>query len=369
MNRKYLPGIPFSLLLLFFLSQSATTIGASPILLDDYNGPPPGARSLGLGNAAIALENDAFSSFYNPAALCFLQDNVMVFDFHYAKGTARKFDLPNVEGMMIDFVAMLNHSGGLSWHPLIRKSIDAETTYYDTGYGDTLQVNTHYEYRADQVYVTMTTLATEPLESLLRKSLLGINIKYYRAQCAEATVVRTKSSVVDAYSNIDSGNGIGIDIGFAYATEYLIFGLSVKDAFSRVYWNDYDTDCVHTKTGAGITYGIAERVFLSTDIRYNWGNRIAGSFTGLEMNFLKKTERKTKHIPVGETENNEENVYGGIFRIGAQIPDLSDRKGITYTAGFSSLYSRLRFDIALMGEQEEIAEGDFSLQLSLLVLY
>jgi hypothetical protein len=347
----------------------AMSVKASPIAQDDYNGPPPGARSHGIGNAAIALDNDAFSSFYNPAALCFVQDNVMVFDVHYAKGGARTFGLPNAKGITPDFIAMFNHAGGLAWHPLTRRSIEAETTYFDPGYGDTLQANTHYEYRADEVYSTMTTLTTEQFESLRGKPLLGFNIKYYRAQCAEAKVIRSASAVVDAYGNIDSGNGFGIDLGFAYATEFFLFGLSVKDAYSRVYWKDYDTDCINTKTGMGITYIFAERAALSSDIRYNWGTKVAGSFSGIEINFHKKQERKTKHIPIGETEKPEAHMQESLVRFGARLPDLSDRKDITYTLGYSYSYARFQIDIALMGEQETITEGDFTSQVSLLICY
>ncbi len=347
----------------------AMSVEASPIAPEDYNGPPPGARSLGIGNAAIALDNDAFSSFYNPAALCFVQNNVMLFDLHYAKGAARILDLPNVKGVTLDFIAMFNHAGGLAWHPLTRRSIEAETTYFDPGYGDTLQVNTRYEYRADEVYSTMTTLTTEEFENLRGKPLLGFNIKYYRAQCAEAQVIKTASAVVDAYSNIDSGNGFGIDLGFAYATEYFLFGLSVKDAYSRVYWKDYETDCINTKTGMGITYMFAERAALSSDIRYNWGTKVTGSFSGIEINFHKKPQHKTKHIPIGETEKPEESMHESLVRLGAQIPDLSDRKEITYALGYSYSYSRFQIDIALMGEQETITEGDFTSQVSLLIFY
>jgi hypothetical protein len=369
MEGKTLHSIHASLILLLCLVLSFARIHASPIDLNDFNGPAPGARSHGLGNAGIALDDEPFSSFYNPAALCFMQSSAVVFDLHYARGDAREFNLPNLNGVTLDFVAMLNQAGGLAWHPLTRRNVEAETTYFSPAYGDTVQVNTRYEYRADEVYTTMTTLATEQFEILARKPLLGINIKYLRAQCAEARVVRTRSAVVDASSNIDSGNGFGIDIGFAYATETVLFGLDVKDAYSRVFWKDYDTDKLHTKIGAGISYAIAERATLAADIRYDWGNKTAGSFSGLEINFLKKKERKTKHIPVGETAAQQEQVRGNIARVGAEIPDLSDSKAITYTVGYSYIYSRIRFDIALMAQQEQITEGDFSSQMSLLILY
>jgi hypothetical protein len=355
-------------IILFSLLRVALLV-ASPIDPDEYNGPSPGARSLGLGNAAIALKNDPFSSFYNPAALCFVQNSVVVFDFNYGKGSAREFDLPNVGGVAIDFIGMLNQAGGLTWHPLTRRTTEAETTYYDPNYGDTIQVNARYEYRADEVYSTMTTLATENFETLLRKPLLGVNLKYFRAQCAEANVIRMRGAIVDATSNIDSGNGFGIDVGFSYATEMLLFGLSVKDAFSRVYWRDYDTDKIHAKVGTGISYLIAERATLSTDIRYDWGKKTTGSFSGIEVNLLKKMERKTKHMPIGETESNEVSVRGNIVRAGAQIRDFSNSKEIIYTLGYSYLYTRFRFDIAFMGEQQQIKEGDFSSQVSLLILY
>jgi hypothetical protein len=357
--------------MLFLIQAVACTsqAQASPVEPSDYDGPSPGARSHGLGNAAIALNNEPFSSFYNPAALCFLQGSVVAFDFHYARGNARILDLPNVKGISPDFLGMVNQAGGLTWHPLTRRTVEAETTYYDPAYDDTVQVHSRYEYRADEVYTTMTTLATEQLEVLVRKPLLGFNLKYFRAQCGEARVVRTNGAVADASSNIDSGNGFGLDIGFAYATESLIFGLSFKDAFSRVYWKDYDTDKIHTKVGAGLSYVVARFTTLSTDIRYDWTSNVTGSFTGLEIDLTKKTEKKTKHVPIGETEPSEVQVRGNFFRAGARIPDLSNSENVTYTIGYSYRYTRFRIDVALMARQEEIKEGNFSSQISLLMLY
>lgn len=351
-----------------FLVMGTSLLGASPLAPDEYHGPPPGARSLGLGNAAIALADEPFTSFYNPASLCFLKSSVVVFDFHYARGGARQYDLPNVKGVTLDFVGMLNQSGGLSWHPLTRRTFEAETTYYDQAYGDTVSVISRYEYRADEVYSTMTTLTTEQFDVLLRRPLLGINLKYLRAQCAEAKVIRAGDAIVDATSNIDSGNGFGVDVGFSYATEIFLFGLSVKNAFSRVYWKDYDTDNIPMVIGTGISYMAAERATMSTDFRYDWESKKTGCFSGLELNLLRKKASKTKHRPVGETAP-EEPPRGNIVRAGVRIPDLSNAGEITYSIGYAYRFSRIRFDIAFMGEQEQIKEGEFASQVSLLILY
>jgi hypothetical protein len=359
----------FSLLLLLCVVALSAPIAASPIDPSEYDGPSPGARPRGLGSCGIGLKDEPFSSFYNPAALCFMQNSMVVFDFHYAQGT-EELELANTGAFSIDFLAMLNQAGGLSWHPLTRNTFEHDTSYFSPAHNDTVQVNTRYEYRADEVYTTMTTLVTEQFEVLSRKPLLGINLKYFRAQCAEARLVKTDSALVDATSNIDTGNGFGIDLGFAYATEWLIFGLSVKDAFSRIYWNDYDTDKVGIKTGAGICSPITSRVTLSSDIRYNWESRITGSCAGLEMNLIReKKPPKTKHHPIGEPESAEKSAQGSIVRIGIDIHDLSNREERVYSLGYSYLYSRFRIDIALMGEQERIKEGDFSSQVSLLILY
>ena len=87
------------------------------------------------------------------------------------------------------------------------------------------------------------------------------------------------------------------------------------------------------------------------------------------MNFIKKTEPTTKHRPIGETETTEGRTQGSLARIGVSIADLSHAEQVIYSLGYSYALSRVRIDIALMGEQETIKDGDFSSQVSLLILY
>jgi len=350
---------------------SGALVSASPISPVLFNGPAPGARSHSLGNAGIALFADPFSSFYNPAALCYIYASFLLLDFHY-EGTPENdtpFNLPRFFGMTPVYFSAINHAGGITWHPCFRRTDEEVRRFFSSEYGETLFVNTVHEYRGDEFFFTMTTLSTETLENPFNTPLFGINIKYYLTQLAESEVTRTRTAPVDATSNIDTGNGFGLDIGFAYAGESFVVGIAIKDIFSRVWWSDYDTDVIPVKAGAGISLLLSERFIFSTDMRYdNWYKR-TGIYSGVEVNFLSSKTPKTKHIPVGEPKQKNYAKQGSIIRLGTKLDDVKQLSDIIYTFGYGYTFSRLAVEIALMGDSEFIKNKCFSSQISFLVLY
>lgn len=369
---KGIPELSYILIFLIILSLVLllfSPITGSPVTERDFTGFSPGARSLAMGNVGIALPGDPFVSFYNPAAVCFIKNNYLLFDFlDMRRNSLENHSLPEFAGIAIDFISIVNPSGGLTWHPLASMRVEEITTLFSDELQETLSVESKIEYRTDEFYLTLTTLASEMLGSLAGVPLFGINIKYYKANLAVSEVKKSKTTPVDASSNIDTGNGFGIDLGFAYVKGPFLFGFAVKDIFSKVYWTDYESDRIHTKIGAGFSTFFLERWILSTDLRYDSGLKKTGLYTGIESRFFEKKKEKKK-LNIGQSKEDHRPLGGGFLRFGARLDDLKIKEDVVYSLGFGYSLSRFCVDIAFFGDKELIKEKSISSQVSILVIY
>ena len=346
-----------------------TSIACSPILEEDLNGYFPGARSHGMGNVGISIPNDPFTSFYNPAALCLLTNTYIGIDLiNQSDGSNNDHsNLPGIAGFSMDFVTFARSSGGVTWRPLQRRIEEKTTILFSDESQETVTVESKLEYRTDEFYLTLTTLTSESLDDLSGKPLVGLNLKYYRAYLAESEVTKNHT-YVDATSNFDTGNGFGIDFGFIYLRKPLLFGFAVKDIFSKIYWTEYESDRIQTKTGIGISTFLFEQWTIYTDLRYDSGLRKGGFYSGIEFTPTKKGKNK-RVLSTRQLQNKNKSLNGGSFRLGASIKDIKKGNDITYSLGFSYTFSLFCFELALSGDQNLLNSKKFSSQASIFVIH
>ncbi len=360
----------FVLVLVLFLQLFY--VCGSPVAYKDFNGYPPGARSHSMGSVGIALLDNPFASFYNPAALCFLKTSYFVFDFQISRSKTHTQEnqstLPGLSGVGINCISTVNPSGGVTWRPLSRKKEEKKTLVFSVELQETLSIESKLEYSTDEFYLTLTTLTGTQIDDITEKPLLGINLKYYRAILAESEVKKTKTTPVDASSNFDTGNGFGIDLGFSYMKNPILLGITINDIFSKVYWTDYDNDRIHTKTGAGITTFFLDQWAISTDLRYDGGLKKTGVYTGTEYR-IGKIKKEEKKLLFGQPKNEDKSLWAAIFRIGARLDNVKRKKEIIYSLGFGYSLSQFNFDIAFSGDKELVKSKSFSSQISILVIY
>lgn len=347
-----------SILFVFFIAVSIfffpfSTTFSSPIEIENLNGFPPGARSLGLGNTGIALPADPFSSFYNPAAICLLQRGYILFDLRDTKRNSSFTTLPSISGKTIDLISIVHPTGGITWRPLSKAIIEKDTIIFSDVLQETLHVISKLEYRADEIYLTLTTLSGGNLLNLHMKPLFGINLKYYRVNLAESKITKSKTTSIDASSNIDTGNGFGIDFGFAFMKSPILLGLVVKDIFSKVNWSDYESDRISTKIGAGLSASFTERIMLSLDFRYDTGLKKTGLYVGMDSNLYKKKNGSS----------------GGNIRLGFRLDDLNRKEKSIYSFGFGYFFSRFFIDFALYGDKDFFENKNLSSQVSIFIVY
>jgi hypothetical protein len=359
------PSTVLSSLILFTLCITSVTMRGSPIESHHFEGFPPGARSLGLGNVGIALPNEPFANYYNPGAACFIQNTTIAVDFAEKERNTSRF--PGIAGKTINYLSFISYSGGFTWRPLTQVRGQSTSSFFSDTYQETLTIESHHEYRVDELFLTLTTLSSEILNTLEQNPLFGLNLKYFRAYYAEAEVIHTSSSPVDAMSNFDTGNGFGVDAGFALVKNPFLFGLAAKDIFSKVYWSDYDSDRIDTKLGMGVSSFFFDRILLSTDYRYNTRTKISSLFAGIETNVY-QLEKVLKENTGSQTERSLI-TSGSQIRFGTRLDDIEKRDDIIYSLGIGYFSTRFAADLAIFANFEDIKNKHFSTQLSLIVLY
>jgi hypothetical protein len=361
---KYLP-------LYIFLSSillSLSLLSSSPIDKNEYLGQYPGARSIGMGSSGIALQNEPFSSFYNPATLSYIDGSYFLVDIadSRVKNWDEKSILPEFSGVSLGFLSIVNPSGGLTWNPLSKYNHQVDTIFFSHSQQETISIKSSCEYKIDEYYLTLTTLSTHSYQDLNNKPIIGINLKYYRAFIAESET-KSMGNYMDAWSNIDSGNGFGIDLGFSYKKEPFLFGVSATNVVSRIYWTDYDNEKAPPILGTGISANFNEKLTLCGDFLYAHDDGKTSFHSGVEYS----TQQIKK-----ETQDVVQKLRGGIlqgnfllFRLGINIEDLEKKEDITYSVGIGYRYSRICFNFALWANPELIKNKQFLSQLSFLALF
>jgi len=353
---------------IFFNPQA---LKSSPVDITDYEGIPPGARPAGMGNTGIALVNEPFTFFYNPAALSFLRSGFFILDVNRNSASEIKsaFSLPGINEVSVDCISFLNSYGGFSWRPLSRKKITKDIKYFSPEYQTLIDIDSTLEYKTDEFYLSLTSLSSEIMDSLNEKPIFGINLKYYIANLGLATITTSDTTIIDALSNIDSGNGFGLDIGFSYYKTHFLFGISVIDLFSRVYWSDYKTDKIPWKIGTGISLFSKKRWALTTDLRYESGRKTTGLFSGFEYNIILNEKTKIKKKPSLPISRKKKNINIFTLRLGTKLSDVSDINKLRYSFGSRYQISKFYFDIALSGNSNMFKGEGINSQMSILVLY
>jgi len=361
----------FALFIFLFL-QTTEMVFSSPIQRDGYSGLYPGARSCGMGCTGIALVNEPVVSFYNPAGLCFLIGEYVTIDFQNNRdATSEQDGFMDVSDYKFDFFSFASSGAGISFRPLSRVDRKLQELVFSEEYSETVSVESRLEYSADEFCLSVTSVASEMFETLENKPLFGINLKYIRASLGSAELVKLGSSPVDASSNIDSGNGFGLDIGFAYSNNPVTTGIVLKDVFSKVFWSDYDSDRITPRIGAGASLKFFKKWNVCTDLNYDTGNKKLGSSSGVEFSNLGEKATKAEEKIVDLIKKKEGNRSRSLFsaRLGMALEDVEKRSEILYSAGCGYSFNRFQLNVAVFGNNEQIRSKELSSQVSILVVY
>jgi hypothetical protein len=222
----------------------------------------PGARAGGMGEAQVAVANDAYASFWNPAGLAFLQGSEMAL-MHVNW-------LPNLaDDMYYEFFAYRKHYpylGTLGGH-LIYLNLGEQIRMGESP-DDYLGTFTSY----------MTALTLSYSSLLSPKSSLGINAKvsYQHLTNFGAGGEKGKGTSTD----------FGFDIGYLrkeFLTPDLTIGLTVTNIGPKVSFIDpAQADPQPTNFTLGINYAIVNSEFNKLHLVYDVDKLLVASYPDMD---------------------------------------------------------------------------------------
>ncbi len=256
MNRKgrIITTIVISLLVTQ-AAYSQSTAGAIFLLI------APGARAGGMGEAQVAVANDAYASYWNPAGLAFQTGYEM-------SGMHVKW-LPGLaDDMAYDFLAYRQNVKNFG-------SIGGHLIYLDAGE----QIRTDSEGNTEGTFRTYFTAAAISYSALLtRTSGIGLNAKILYQHLADRAV------------GTEQGNpwstDFGFDVGYLKRNAFnglLDFGSVLTNIGPKISFIDEDqADPMPTTFKLGVNIHLIKKKHNSLDLAYDVSKIVVASYAAMD---------------------------------------------------------------------------------------
>jgi hypothetical protein len=284
---------------------------SSPILYNSFDGIPIGAKPSGMGEAFVALADNADAPYWNPAGLAFLESNLSTFMFDLARSKAKGEDVVNrepLQGKWFTYLSFCSSLGALSWRPLSNFREEKSKSYLER------EINI-------SKYTLSFAIPYTPSISF------GMNISYLHGSLG---IAQDGSS---PYANISTGNGWGLDWGIIYTHSPLLkMGISLENGPAYIYWSDYRSDPLPLNLRVGMGIKMAEFLTFASDFEQRFYVR-------------KDAERKAPAIyHLGLEYVLPRNIS---VRMGTFGENFSEKRKVSYTWGLGFTGDRYISDFAL----------------------
>ncbi len=222
----------------------------------------PSARAAGMGEAHVAVADDAYASFWNPAGLAFLEGSELAF-MHVNW-------LPNLaDDMYYDFFAFRTYFpniGALGGHIIY------------LGLGEQIRMGeTADDYLGTfSSYMLATSLSYSTL--LSEKSSIGINAKISYQHLADIGAGAEKGK--------GSSTDFGFDIGYLkreFITQNLTMGLTIKNIGPKVSFIDpAQADPQPTNFTFGLNYKLFDNEYNKLNMVYDINKLLVASYPDMD---------------------------------------------------------------------------------------
>jgi len=195
----------------------------------NFIGINDGARSLGMGNAFVALSDDGSAVFYNPAGLARINQ--------------------------LSIAASLENPYGLSDLKSGMIAISFPTPFVRTGFA-----------------IQQISLVDEYSEQIFYLSLAGI-IKIKNIPVRFGGSIKYESAKVENYENVQNPSNMDLDLGLLIDfTEDLFFGYSIKHLLEPDFRFISNSDRLSKKQSIGIYYNWRNSVNFLADYIWDYNN-------------------------------------------------------------------------------------------------
>jgi hypothetical protein len=245
---------------------------AAPIAYNDFDGTPPGARTLGMGYAFCAVGGDPASIYFNPSGLSDIKGNMLGLSFEitrYSDLTYNQvFSNETLANNKLFFIGLVSSQGALSWRPLSNHV----TTILDGA-----------DFESNEVKISAYTLSASHTSK--EGLMTGLNLSYLSGIIGQAKEIGGVPS-----TNISEGYGFSMDLGLAKALDKnLTVAADLKNILGFMWWDDYETSQLPFTTRLGFSFDITNFLVFAADWErrfYRTSADVPSTFTffGLEQN-------------------------------------------------------------------------------------
>ncbi len=245
----------------FFMSLSAPLVaseaGAIFLLIS------PGARAGGMGEAQVAVANDAYASYWNPAGLAFLEGSELAL-MHVNW-------LPNLaDDLYYEFLAYRKSFPNLG-------TLGGHIIYLNLG--EQIRMDEYAQYQGKFTsYMVAGTVSYSAL--LSRTSSLGLNAKVSYQHLVEMGTAAEKGK--------GTSTDFGFDIGYLkkeFLTPRLDFGLALSNIGPKVSFIDPDqADPQPTNLTIGFNYALVKSQHNNLNIVYDVNKMLVASYPDMDWN-------------------------------------------------------------------------------------
>ena len=348
---------------LLFIPLFLMIFAKSPPVPDDYPSSLPSARIKALGGAGTGLPGNITGSFYNPASASFLSQGFIHISYaDESNATVSRLinNEPSVYGRHVSYLSIITFQGGLSYHPL-----------YSESYADREIPGSNIERDLDvslDEYILTLTSYSGASERYALPFVLGLNLKYLRGSFAQADLYRDSADIVDsAFTDISTGNGYGLDLGFLYKGGNFAGGISVRNLLTHIYWSgdskdgnviDYERQIIPLSATAGVSFFPATGLVLLLDIDRIFKSDMPFIYKGgIEYTFYRQFSDNSflSSILTGSPS----------IRGGAVFKEIYGLEVITFTLGLGYSSSDYRIDMAIEGLPDDYMQGGLTYQISI----
>jgi len=284
---------------------------SSPILYNSFDGIPIGAKPSGMGEAFVALADNADAPYWNPAGLAFLESNLSTFMFDLARSKGKGEDVVNrepLQGRWFTYLSFCSSLGALSWRPL-----------------STFREEDKPPYSEREIDISKYTLSFAiPYTPSIS---FGMNISYLHGSLGVA------QNTPSPEANISTGNGWGLDWGIIYTHSPLFkMGIFLENGPAYIYWSDYRSDPLPLNLRAGMGIKMAEFLTFASDFEQRFYARKNGGRNSLAVYHLGLEYILPRNISV---------------RWGMFGENFSEKREVSYTWGLGFTGDRYILDFAL----------------------
>jgi len=297
--------------LIFFSAIFCFAKEPSPIFYNSFDGIPIGAKPSGMGEAFVALVDNADAPYWNPAGLVFLESNLATFMFDLARSKAKGEDVVNrepLQGKWFTYLSFCSSLGALSWRPL--------SNFREENNG---------EYSEREINISKYTLSFAIPYS--PEVSFGMNVSYLSGSLG---IAQEDSS---PYANISTGNGWGLDWGIIYThSPSLKMGISLENGPAYIYWSDYRSDRLPLNLRVGMGIKIAELLTVASDFEQRFYVKKNGGRNSLAVYHLGLEYILPRNISL---------------RWGMFGENFSEKRKVNYTYGLGYVRERYILDFAI----------------------